>query len=843
MIRCAAFFCVLLLVLCLSPGGTIAQGCLDFGPGPLHLGTYPGTGMSCAAAQGNLICVGTSTGALIVVDATDPAAPTWLGELALGGADLAHIEWVGDLAYVAAGSAGLLIVDLMNPAAPALLGTLDTAGNAADVSVMGSHAYVADQAGGLVIADVADPAAPVQVANLETENSVDSVASSGEFLLCSGSQDSDWSYEYTEGFTRSLEVAHPAAPTVVGEFLSGQVIDQMCSLGGAVFMSVSSSWRSGPNFWDPRHFNYSVVRLDLEPSGALSLAAERDLGERTALDHISLAGTGDRIVMGRSTGAVVLTAATLERVGEIPATSGAPLCRNNEIVLPNPETGLEFFDLAQYGDAPLFQNQLLPIQQVGGNLCSSDGYVVRLGEQPPQIDGPDDGSAIIIQVLGVDSGGGLEQLWQDGWSLSPGPVPSAVCTWDQFVYICTGATLETCSVAGGQPVDQVSNLENSYDQMVVADGLLAGSSYYLLDIFSLADPADPVLLHSLDVGRSERVKDIQGSLVYTSDSNLLRAYDASLATPVANTTTLSGDIRDFDAVDGFGYALVATAAGDVLYTLTLDDPLAPVTIASLPLPGICNSLQVSDGVAYLGSLDLGVVAISVSSPASPSLLGSEYFNNLLDVTASSAGVFTMTEDWTYRMPLSCQSTVAAYLSTLEAAPVSDKVILTWHTTGDADAMRFRVDAATQGATWTVPCIVNGAGFLARDCEAVLHAPCRIDYTLNFETDGQWRVMARRSVDLVAPARVTRLLAPHPNPFNPTVEIAYETAQPGRVQVQVFDVAGRHIADLVDEHQEFGSHSTRWNGCDDLNRPVPAGTYFARLTSGQAISTQKLLLLK
>jgi len=54
-------------------------------------------------------------------------------------------------AYVADSDYGLLIVDVSNPAAPTLKGSYDTAGSSEGVAVEGNYAYVADGFNGLEI--------------------------------------------------------------------------------------------------------------------------------------------------------------------------------------------------------------------------------------------------------------------------------------------------------------------------------------------------------------------------------------------------------------------------------------------------------------------------------------------------------------------------------------------------------------------------------------------------------------------------------------------------------------------------------------------------------------------
>jgi hypothetical protein len=53
------------------------------------------------------------------------------------------------------------------------------------------------------------------------------------------------------------------------------------------------------------------------------------------------------------------------------------------------------------------------------------------------------------------------------------------------------------------------------------------------------------------------------------------------------------------------------------------------------------------------------------------------------------------------------------------------------------------------------------------------------------------------------------------------------AKTGRVQVNVFDVAGRKVRSLADRVFPAGEHVLRWDGTDDTGGKVPRGVYFVR----------------
>jgi parallel beta-helix repeat protein len=94
----------------------------------------------------------------------------------------------------------------------------------------------------------------------------------------------------------------------------------------------------------------------------------------------------------------------------------------------------------------------------------------------------------------------------------------------------------------------------------------------------------------------------------------------------------------------------------------------------------------------------------------------------------------------------------------------------------------------------------------------------------------------------APALVVALEQNVPNPFNPTTRIEYEV-QSGAVSLDVFDVMGRHVRELVHAGNASGRSIVEWDGRDDNGRAVSSGVYFYRLRAGSSTVTKRMTLLK
>jgi hypothetical protein len=82
---------------------------------------------------------------------------------------------------------------------------------------------------------------------------------------------------------------------------------------------------------------------------------------------------------------------------------------------------------------------------------------------------------------------------------------------------------------------------------------------------------------------------------------------------------------------------------------------------------------------------------------------------------------------------------------------------------------------------------------------------------------------------------------YPNPFNPATFISYSLPDIGTrhaVSLRVFDVLGRELATLVDEMQDAGFKTVRFEG-----RELPSGLYIYRLVTPGFIQTRKMLLVR
>ncbi|MCB1183323.1 S8 family serine peptidase, partial [bacterium] len=84
----------------------------------------------------------------------------------------------------------------------------------------------------------------------------------------------------------------------------------------------------------------------------------------------------------------------------------------------------------------------------------------------------------------------------------------------------------------------------------------------------------------------------------------------------------------------------------------------------------------------------------------------------------------------------------------------------------------------------------------------------------------------------------------PNPFNPTVNLAWSAPRPGRLVVTVYDLRGRRVRVLHDGVVAAASGRLRWDGRDAAGRAAASGVYLVRLRApGVPPVTERVVLAR
>jgi hypothetical protein len=94
-----------------------------------------------------------------------------------------------------------------------------------------------------------------------------------------------------------------------------------------------------------------------------------------------------------------------------------------------------------------------------------------------------------------------------------------------------------------------------------------------------------------------------------------------------------------------------------------------------------------------------------------------------------------------------------------------------------------------------------------------------------------------------PALDFKLHQNFPNPFNPSTTIRFNLFQPERIKLEIFNINGEVICNLIDKEFSPGQHELIWDGLDSNGSKVSSGVYFYRLISSDKELTKKMILIK
>ena len=79
---------------------------------------------------------------------------------------------------------------------------------------------------------------------------------------------------------------------------------------------------------------------------------------------------------------------------------------------------------------------------------------------------------------------------------------------------------------------------------------------------------------------------------------------------------------------------------------------------------------------------------------------------------------------------------------------------------------------------------------------------------------------------------------YPNPFNPTTIIKYQIPEDGIVSLKIYDILGKEIKTLVNEHKPTGRYEINFDASN-----LASGVYIYRIQINDFTSVKKMILLR
>lgn len=183
------------------------------------------------------------------------------------------------------------------------------------------------------------------------------------------------------------------------------------------------------------------------------------------------------------------------------------------------------------------------------------------------------------------------------------------------------------------------------------------------------------------------------------------------------------------------------------------------------------------------------------------------------------------------------------LISFTASAEGQSVNLKWSTAEELNNKGFDIERNSFGSGWKKIGFVDGQGTVNSAAQysfrdnglntgSYSYRLKQIDYNGNYKY-----YSLSNEVVIGVPVKFS-LAQNYPNPFNPETKINYELLKNGFVSLKIYDMTGKEIMQLVNNVQEAGYYTVKFNGIS-----LSSGIYFYRLTSENFTAVKKMVLVK
>ncbi len=570
---------------------------------PLELvGGWTGGDSYAVAVSGNRAYVGMGA-SLVVLDISQPASPTVLGQIKLQNT-VRGVAVSGNYAYVALYYSGLQVIDISNPASPVRVGGYDTSGAALGVAVSGNYAYVADYTAGLQIIDISNPAEPNRIGGYDTSGYALGVAVSGNYAYIA---------DYGAGL-QVINISNPAEPNRVGGYDTSGSAYGVAVSGNYAYVADYSAGLQVINISNPAEpnriagYDTSGSAYGVTISGSYAYVADGSAG----LQVISISNpTEPNRVGGFDTSGYAYGIALLGNYAFVADVSaGFQVIDISNSASPVRAGGWDFDTIEAYG-----------VMVAGNYAYIADGYVG-------------------LQVIGISN--------------PASPVPKGICDTNGAALGVAVSGGYAC-VADGSTGLQVIDVANpllpvclgGYDTDSSAQSVTVSGNYaYVADystglqVIDMSVPASPVRVGGCELIYGAVDVVLRGKYAYVADvySGLVVIDISNPASPVLVGSYDTGDSAYGVAVSG-SYACVANSYAG-LKIIDISNPASPTPVGAYDTTGQAQDVAMAGTYAYVADGYSGLQVIDISNPAEPNRVdGNDTAGQAYDVAISGDYVY------------------------------------------------------------------------------------------------------------------------------------------------------------------------------------------------------------
>jgi outer membrane protein assembly factor BamB len=193
------------------------------------------------------------------------------------------------------------------------------------------------------------------------------------------------------------------------------------------------------------------------------------------------------------------------------------------------------------------------------------------------------------------------------------------------------------------------------------------------------------------------------------------------------------------------------------------------------------------------------------------------------------------------------------MTTFYATVNGNDVNLVWSTATETNNKGFEIQRTSieedKNSNWKTIGFVNGVGTTTQSqnysyVDRNISSGKYLYRLKQIDLDGSYKYSDEIEVIIGLPDRFV-LEQNYPNPFNPVTKIKFSLpaevkGQTSKVELKIYDVLGKEVATLINEHKEAGNYEIEF----DANKyGITSGVYFYQLKYGELSSVKKLVLLK
>ena len=139
-------------------------------------------------------------------------------------------------------------------------------------------------------------------------------------------------------------------------------------------------------------------------------------------------------------------------------------------------------------------------------------------------------------------------------------------------------------------------------------------------------------------------------------------------------------------------------------------------------------------------------------------------------------------------------------------------------------------------------IVFASGFLASQSDSSFSLILATPSGYSVSLPATPTALSTIADNIVSPS-VFKLMQNYPNPFNPSTLIDFEVFETSKVSLNVYDLSGRLVKNLLSGNLNSGAYSIEWNGKNTNGISAAAGVYFYSISSGKSTLIKKMSLIK